>query len=76
MEKFASKGSFVTSVCMAKEEAIEVLAKSRNAAERNVSGELEETQDQLLRTSQARMRKHFIRILPGIDVLWSYRPTI
>ena len=62
-------------VCMAKEEAIEVMAivleTLPNAMFRV---ELEESQHQVLAHISGKMRKHFIRILPGDRVLVELSP--
>jgi translation initiation factor IF-1 len=60
---------------MAKEEAIEVMAKVlENAADAMFRVELEESQQQVPAHISGKMRKHFIRILPGERVLVKLAP--
>jgi len=62
-------------VCMAKEEAIEVMAKVLETLPNAMFRvELEETQHQVLAHISGKMRKHFIRILPGDKVLVELSP--
>src|SRR5260221_13738927 len=57
-------------VCMAKEEAIEVMAKVLETLPNAMFRvELEESQHQVLAHISVKMRKHFIRILPAERVL-------
>ena len=56
-------------VCMAKEEAIEVMAKVLETLPNAMFRvELEESQHQVLAHISGKMRKHFIRIVPGDKV--------
>ena len=62
-------------VCMAKEEAIEVMAKVLETLPNAMFRvELEETKHQVLAHISGKMRKHFIRILPGDKVLVELSP--
>lgn len=62
-------------VCMAKEEAIEVMAKVLETLPNAMFRvELEESQHQVLAHISGKMRKHFIRILPGDRVLVELSP--
>jgi translation initiation factor IF-1 len=73
--KFASKGEFALCGCMAKEEAIEVMAKVLETLPNAMFRvELEESQHQVLAHISGKMRKHFIRILPGDRVLVELSP--
>ena len=63
------------SVCMAKEEALEVMAKVLETLPNAMFRvELEESQHQVLAHISGKMRKHFIRILPGDRVLVELSP--
>jgi len=60
---------------MAKEEAIEVMAKVLETLPNAMFRvELEESQHQVLAHISGKMRKHFIRILPGDRVLVELSP--
>jgi len=60
---------------MAKEEAIEVMATVRETLPNAMFRvELEDTQHQVLAHVSGKMRKHFIRILPGDRVLVELSP--
>jgi len=59
---------------MAKEEAIEVLAKVLTLPNAMFRVELEECRHQVLTHISGKMRKHFIRILPGDRVLVEISP--
>jgi translation initiation factor IF-1 len=60
---------------MAKEEAIEVMAKVLETLPNAMFRvELEESQHQVLAHISGKMRKHFIRILPGDKVLVELSP--
>ena len=73
--QFASVGSLGPCVCMAKEEAIEVMAKVLETLPNAMFRvELEESQHQVLAHISGKMRKHFIRILPGDRVLVELSP--
>jgi translation initiation factor IF-1 len=62
---------------MAKEEAIEVMAKVLETLPNAVFRvELEDNQHQVLAHISGKMRKHFIRILRVIEFWLSYHPTI
>jgi len=62
---------------MAKEEAIEVMAKVLETLPNAMFRvELEDSQHQVLAHISGKMRKHFIRILPVIECWWSCRPMI
>ena len=66
---------FSAHVCMAKEEAIEVMAKVLETLPNAMFRvELEESQHQVLAHISGKMRKHFIRILPGDRVLVELSP--
>jgi translation initiation factor IF-1 len=70
-------GSVATSILedMAKEEAIEVMAKVLETLPNAMFRvELEESQHQVLAHISGKMRKHFIRILPGDRVLVELSP--
>ena len=73
--KFASKGGITLRGGMAKEEAIEVMAKVLETLPNAMFRvELEESQHQVLAHISGKMRKHFIRILPGDRVLVELSP--
>ena len=73
--QFASVGNQAPYVCMAKEEAIEAMAKVLETLPNAMFRvELEETQHQVLAHISGKMRKHFIRILPGDRVLVELSP--
>ena len=60
---------------MAKEEAIEVMAKVLETLPNAMfQVELEDSQHQVLAHVSGKMRKHFIRILPGDRVLVELSP--
>ena len=60
---------------MAKEEAIEVMAKVLETLPNAMFRvEMEESQHQVLAHISGKMRKHFIRILPGDRVLVELSP--
>jgi translation initiation factor IF-1 len=60
---------------MAKEEAIEVMATVLETLPNAMfRGELEESKHQVLAHISGKMRKHFIRILPGDRVLVELSP--
>ncbi|MGI9168467.1 MAG: translation initiation factor IF-1 [Pyrinomonadaceae bacterium] len=59
---------------MAKEEAIEVMAKVLETLPNAMRVELEDSQHQVLAHISGKMRKHFIRILPGDRVLVELSP--
>jgi translation initiation factor IF-1 len=66
---------FRPNVCMAKEEAIEVMAKVLETLPNAMFRvELEESEHQVLAHISGKMRKHFIRILPGDRVLVELSP--
>lgn len=61
--------------CMAKEEAIEVMAKVLETLPNAMFRvELDESRHQVLAHISGKMRKHFIRILPGDRVLVELSP--
>jgi translation initiation factor IF-1 len=81
----AERGVLLFAVCrqhpnfnlkdMAKEEAIEVMAKVLETLPNAMFRvELEESQHQVLAHISGKMRKHFIRILPGDRVLVELSP--
>lgn len=73
--QFASEGKTAFYVGMAKEEAIEVMAKVLETLPNAMFRvELEESQHQVLAHISGKMRKHFIRILPGDRVLVELSP--
>lgn len=73
--KFANKGGIAPCGCMAKEEAIEVMAKVLETLPNAMFRvELEDNQHQVLAHISGKMRKHFIRILPGDRVLVELSP--
>ena len=73
--KFANKGEIVPAAAMAKEEAIEVMAKVLETLPNAMFRvELEDNQHQVLAHVSGKMRKHFIRILPGDRVLVELSP--
>ena len=62
---------------MAKEEAIEVMAKVLETLPNAMFRvELEDSQHQVLAHISGKMRKHFIRILPGDRVLVELSPYV
>jgi translation initiation factor IF-1 len=70
-----SAASKLQSEDMAKEEAIEVMAKVLETLPNAMFRvELEESQHQVLAHISGKMRKHFIRILPGDRVLVELSP--
>ena len=76
--QFASLGRFCdreTRRAMAKEEAIEVMAKVLETLPNAMFRvELEDSQHQVLAHVSGKMRKNFIRILPGDRVLVELSP--
>jgi translation initiation factor IF-1 len=75
IQSLPAKADFDPTVCMAKEEAIEVMAKVLETLPNAMFRvELEENQHQVLAHISGKMRKHFIRILPGDRVLVELSP--
>src|SRR5262249_4916095 len=75
MQSLPAEGIFASYGCMAKEEAIEVMAKVLETLPNAMFRvELEESQHQVLAHISGKMRKHFIRILPGDRVLVELSP--
>ena len=67
--QFVGTGNSTTSEDMAKEEAIEVMAKVLETLPNAMFRvELEDNQHQVLAHISGKMRKHFIRIVPGDKV--------
>ena len=73
--QFVGEGKFNIYEGMAKEEAIEVMAKVLETLPNAMFRvELEDNQHQVLAHISGKMRKHFIRILPGDRVLVELSP--
>jgi len=73
--QFVRRGKNSLREDMAKEEAIEVMAKVLETLPNAMFRvELEESQHQVLAHISGKMRKHFIRILPGDRVLVELSP--
>jgi translation initiation factor IF-1 len=73
--KFVGADKNNTKECMAKEEAIEMMAKVLETLPNAMFRvELEDNQHQVLAHISGKMRKHFIRILPGDRVLVELSP--
>jgi translation initiation factor IF-1 len=73
--QFVGEGKFIIYEGMAKEEAIEVMAKVLETLPNAMFRvELEDNQHQVLAHISGKMRKHFIRILPGDRVLVELSP--
>lgn len=73
--QFVGEGKFTIYEGMAKEEAIEVMAKVLETLPNAMFRvELEDNQHQVLAHISGKMRKHFIRILPGDRVLVELSP--
>jgi translation initiation factor IF-1 len=70
-----AKADLCLTLSMAKEEAIEVMAKVLETLPNAMFRvELEESRHQVLAHISGKMRKHFIRILPGDRVLVELSP--
>ena len=73
--QFVGRGESTLLEDMAKEEAIEVMAKVLETLPNAMFRvELEDSQHQVLAHISGKMRKHFIRILPGDRVLVELSP--
>jgi translation initiation factor IF-1 len=73
--KFVGADKNNSEECMAKEEAIELMAKVLETLPNAMFRvELEDSQHQVLAHISGKMRKHFIRILPGDRVLVELSP--
>jgi translation initiation factor IF-1 len=75
IQSLPAKADLCLTLSMAKEEAIEVMAKVLETLPNAMFRvELEESRHQVLAHISGKMRKHFIRILPGDRVLVELSP--